>query len=175
MQIYVLTDRQTDRERAQVCQEINFRMPSSSCCDCGKKLDIQGYHLITCKTGGGPVHTHNSIVSTWSNCLSQLNLSHKLEPQYRYVNSDKRSDILVYDPDLGADIELDVSLAHPWCLVSVKAASREEGVGAMKREEKKEAKYNSELLPEGSCPLVIPLVFKHFGRWGEQAGKECKR
>ena len=110
-----------------------------SCSDCGKELDIQGHHLITCKTGGGPVHTHNSIVSAWSNCLSQLNLPHKLEPQYRYVNSDKRSDILVYDPDSGADIELDVSLAHPWCLDSVKAASREEGVTAMKREEKKEA------------------------------------
>ena len=121
------------------------------------------------------MHTHNSIVSAWSNCLSQLNLSHKLEPQYRYVNSDKRSDIIVYDPDSGADIELDVSLAHPWCLDSVKAASREEGVAAMKREEKKEEKYNFELLPERSCPLVIPLVFQHFGRWGEQGGKECKR
>ena len=39
----------------------------------------------------------------------------------------------------------------------------------MKRAKEKEEKYNSELLPEGSCPLVIPLVFKHFGRWGEQA------
>ena len=38
----------------------------------------------------------------------------------------------------------------------------------MKQEEKKEAKYNSELLPEGSCPLVIPLVFEHFGRWSKQ-------
>ena len=39
----------------------------------------------------------------------------------------------------------------------------------MKLEEKKEAKYNSEMLPEGSCPLVISLVFEHFGCWGEQA------
>ena len=38
----------------------------------------------------------------------------------------------------------------------------------MKRKEKKEAKYNSELLPEGSCPLVTSLVFKHFGCWGKQ-------
>ena len=163
-------NRQTDRQT-----DIHIYRQTSSSCDFGKELDIQGYRLITCKTGGGPVHTHNSIVSAWSNCLSQLNLLHKLEPQYRYVNSDKRSDVLVYDPDSGADIELDVSLAHPWCLDSVKAASREEGVAAMKREEKKEAKYNSELLPEGSCPLVIPLVFQHFGCWGEQAGKECKR
>ena len=85
------------------------------------------------------MHTHNSIVSTWSNCLSQFNLPHKLEPQYRYVNSDKRSDILVFDPDSGAYIELDVSLAHPWRLDSVKAASRE-GVAAMKREEKERGK-----------------------------------
>ena len=97
------------------------------------ELDIQGYHLITCKTGGGQVHTHNSIVSAWSNCLSQLNLLHKLEPQYRYVNSDKRSDIFILDPNSGADIELDVSLAHPWCLDSVKAASREEGVAGRRR------------------------------------------
>ena len=103
------------------------------------------------------MHTHNSIALAWSNCLSQLNLQHKLDPQYRYVNSDKRSDILVFDSDSGADIELDVSLAHPWCLDSVKAASREEAIAAMKREKKKEAKYYSELLPEGSCPLVIPL------------------
>ena len=121
------------------------------------------------------MHTHNSIVSAWSNCLSQLNLSHKLEPQYGYVNSDKRSDILVYDPDLGADIELDVSLAHPWCLDSVKAAAREEGVAAMKREEKKEAKYNSELLPEGPAHWSFLLFSNIFGRWGEQAGKDCKR
>ena len=39
----------------------------------------------------------------------------------------------------------------------------------MKQKEKKEAKYNSELLPQGSCPLVIPLVFDHFGRWGKQS------
>ena len=47
---------------------------------------------------------------------------------YRYVNSDKRSDILIFDPGSDADIELDVLLADPWCLDSVKAASREEGV-----------------------------------------------
>ena len=58
--------------------------------------------------------------------------------------------------DRQTDRQTDVSLADPWCLDSVKAGSREEGVAAMKREKKKEAKYNSELLPEGSCPLVIP-------------------
>lgn len=51
------------------------------------------------------------------------------------------------------------------------AASREEGVAAMKREKKKGVKYQSELLPGGSSPRVIPLVFEQFGRWGKQAVK----
>ena len=68
-----------------------------------------------------------------------------------------------------------MSLAHPRRLDSVKAASREEGVAAMKQEKKKEAKYNAELLPEGSCPLVIPLVFKHFGSSGEQAVRDLNK
>ena len=46
-------------------------------------------------------------------------MPNKLDLQYRYLNGDKRSDILVFDPDSFADIELDVSLAHPLCLGSV--------------------------------------------------------
>ena len=104
----------------------------------------------------------------WSNCLSQLNLPHKLyiEPQYRYVNSEKRSDILVFDPDSGADIELDVSLAHAWCLISVKAVSREE-VAAMKQEEKRLS-----IIPLFSNILAVGANRQHGI---EQAGKECKR
>ena len=30
-------------------------------CDCGRSVDINGYHLLTCKTGGGPVHTHTML------------------------------------------------------------------------------------------------------------------
>ena len=27
---------------------------ASGQCDCGKELDSDGYHLVTCKTGGRP-------------------------------------------------------------------------------------------------------------------------
>ena len=40
--------------------------PFSDCvrkCDCGVKLDTFGYHLLTCKFGGGPVWQHNSLSS----------------------------------------------------------------------------------------------------------------
>ena len=39
---------------------------ASGQCDCGEELDSDGYHLITCKTGGGPVISHNNIVSALS-------------------------------------------------------------------------------------------------------------
>ena len=35
-------------------------------CDCGCQLDEEGYHLLTCKHGGGPVWSHNRILSVAS-------------------------------------------------------------------------------------------------------------
>ncbi|XP_062516214.1 uncharacterized protein LOC134191608 [Corticium candelabrum] len=39
-------------------------------CDCGTHFDSFGYDLMTCKHEGGPVWAHDSIVSSWSECLS---------------------------------------------------------------------------------------------------------
>ena len=87
---------------------------ASGQCDCGKELDSDEYHLITCKTGGSPVIRHNNMVLAWSDCLSQLQLHHVKEPRGRYVNSEDRSDIVVFDSASGMDLELDIALAHPW-------------------------------------------------------------
>ena len=32
-------------------------------CECAKDIDPDGYHLITCKTDGGPVLTHESLAN----------------------------------------------------------------------------------------------------------------
>ena len=55
-------------------------------CDCSQTLDIKGsdadeFHLLTCKNGGGPVWTHDLMMSVWSECLSSVHLSHKYEPR----------------------------------------------------------------------------------------------
>ena len=47
-------------------------------------------------------------------CLSQLQLHHVKEPRERYVNSEDRSDIVVFDSASRMDLELDIALAHPW-------------------------------------------------------------
>ena len=41
----------------------------------------------------------------------------------------------------------------------------------MRREQIKKNKYAQERLPGGYSPTVVPLVFKHFGRWGEKASE----
>ena len=68
-----------------------------------------------------------------------------------------------------ANVELDFSLAHPFSSDTVVRASREDRFAAAKREEKKINKYSNQHHP-GSCKATfIPLIFEHFGCWGEKA------
>ena len=145
-------------------------------CDCGRNLDLKrsdadGFHLLTCKNDGNPVWTHDSMMSVWSECLSSVHLPHKCEPRYRYTHSNNQPDILVYDSETGSNIELDVALAHPWASDILPCAATTGGSAAMRREQIKENKYAQEQLPGGYCPTVVPLVFEHFGHWGEKASE----
>ena len=123
---------------------------------------------MTCKTGGGPVWTHNTIVGVWSECLSQLHINHKKEPRERYCDCEDQPDIAIIDPVTRTDVELDVSLAHPWCADILSRAAREDGAAAVRREERKVEKYQSKVLPGGLCLNFVPLVMEHFSRSGRQ-------
>ena len=142
---------------------------ASSICDCGKAIDKVGYHLLTCKTGGGPVWSHETIAGVWCDCLKHLQIVHHREPRDRYANSDARADIVAYNAQTGADIELDVSLAHPWAGHIVSQAAKEDGVAAARRQQEKSRKYAEMVDVWGTPSTCVPLVFEHFGRWGEQA------
>ena len=135
-------------------------------CDRVKPLDGDGYHLITCKYGAEPVWTHSTIVQTWSECLSELHVVHKIEPKHRFLDFDSRPDIYMYvvDPDSGKEVELDIPLAHPWALDTLPKA-------ATQREMLKDAKYAKKARPCGTTLNFILLVMKHFGWWGQEAQK----
>ena len=60
-------------------------------CKCGKMINRKGYHLLTCKVGGGPVWSHNCMVSVWADCLSQLHVPYYIEPKDRYTTSSGNS------------------------------------------------------------------------------------
>ena len=89
-------------------------------CDCGKALNKNGYHLLTCKYGGGPVWSHNCIVDGWTECLSDLHIPYQVEPRHHYTNTDNRPDITIFDIKTGQTLDLDISLAHPWSVDNVK-------------------------------------------------------
>ena len=59
-------------------------------------------------------------------------------------------------------------MAHPWSS-DVFPQSGMKGVTAKRREERKEAKYSKLYSSTGEKSSVVPLVFEHFGRWGEKA------
>ena len=140
-------------------------------CECGKNIDGDGYHLTTCKTGGGPVWTHETISNVWSDCLKQLHITHQREPRNRYSNSDDRPDIIAFDAHSGCDIELDISIAHPWAGHTLSQSAIEDGVAAAKREQEKAQKYANEWDIWGNPSNCIPIVFEHFGCWGKQANQ----
>ena len=105
----------------------------------------------------------------WSEYLTELNFrKHSKEPTHRYPNNN-RPDIVVIYPQTGHDTELDISLMYAWCSDLLAWASTA-GIAASKREEKKEVKYNQELVQGGIRTIsFVSLVFEHFGRWGIQA------
>ena len=109
-------------------------------CDCGHDLDEQGFHLLTCKSGSGPVWTHNSVLKGWRECLSELHLPHTTEPRHQYTNTEDRPDISVFDSETGQNLDFDVSLAHPWSQDVVRKASQIDGYAASVREERKRKK-----------------------------------
>ena len=113
--------------------------------------------------------------SVWSDCLQHLKMTHQRESRNLYVNSDNRPDIVVFDAQQGCDIELDISVSHPWALHVISRAAQEDGVAAATREVKKSEKYARERDAWGLPSNCIPLVFEHFGRWGSEAAQFLHR
>ena len=111
------------------------------------------------------VWADNSVLHGWSECMSDLHIPHEKEPRNLYVNTEDCPDITFFDAESGQNLDVDISLAHPWSQGILKRSSREDGFAARTREEKKTNKYTGEILPGGKSSKCISLVFEHFGRW----------
>ena len=147
-------------------------LPFAACvtsCNCGSAIDRSGYHLLTCKTGAGPVWAHNCVVSGWADCVRDAGLACKVEPRHEYLNNDNRPDIVAFGTGTGECFELDISLAHPWSSEASRRSASEDGAAASIREEKKISKYESYQRSSGLTSTFIPIVAEHFGRWGKLA------
>ena len=89
----------------------------------------------------GPVWTHNSI------SLVRLSKSRPSQsyhrPETKYSSFQARPDINVQNA-FELNIELDVSIAHPWCPDIILFTAQSSGSAALRREEKKKETYSSE-------------------------------
>ena len=144
---------------------LDLAMPFNGCnpqCDCGSYLDGSGYHLMSCKWGGGPVWTHDCISNVWSDCLRSLQMHHRREPRHRYIASDNCPDITVSDFGSGSNTDLDVSFAHPLSSDVIFSSASTEGAAALRREQTKAEKYSIERLPGEEAVRLVPLVLEHW-------------
>ena len=90
-----------------------------------------------------------------------------IEPRDTYCNSQSRPDIAIQNV-VDFNVELDISIAHPWSSDILPSAAQASGVAALRREKKKKEKYGTETHPGGFSPKLIPLVLEHFGFWGQE-------
>ena len=88
-------------------------------------MDKEGCHLLTCKFGRGPVW--NTILACWSECLNELQICHPKESRNRYMDLEDCLDIVLFDLGSGNDIEIDISMAHPWSSDTIKQARQVNG------------------------------------------------
>ena len=99
------------------------------------------------------------MVSAWSKHLKRVSLPHTIEARDCYSSSQSRPDIDVHNAT-DFNVELDISLAHPWRSEVISHAATMDGSAASKREEKKIEKYSKERHTGGGSPCLIPLIFK---------------
>ena len=111
--------------------------------------------MLTCKTGGGSVWSHESISSVWSDCFRGLHIHHRREPRSRYTTTDNRPDIVFFDSDIGNNVDLDISLAHPWSSDIFPSSAGVNGAAAERRANRKIEKYSKQQLPGGIIATVI--------------------
>ena len=77
-------------------------------CDCGVQLDEYRYHLLINLVVGLFGSIFNTIVSTRSSCLDELNIPHEVEPRNRYADSEYRLDIVAFGSSDCSSTELDI-------------------------------------------------------------------
>ena len=71
---------------------------------------------------------------------------------------------MYFNPQSGTDVELDISLTHPWNGDILSLTSKEDGAAAAQREQQKVTKYGHQFDILGNSSTCTPVVFEHFGR-----------
>ena len=78
---------------------------------------------------------------------------------------------MVFDSASGANVKLDIALAHPWSSDTFPKSAEIDGTAAKRQEERKNCRYKKERLPGGTSVSLISLGLEYYRRWCEEAWK----
>jgi hypothetical protein len=144
-------------------------------CICGKKLDIYGDHIMTCKKGPEVHHRHNMLVQTWERLMrktSQSSLALE-KPLFAFglnnpKHAGKRVEIAEFSSNRKTTL-YDVSVIHstPENMENIKKYGTCAGYPAETKEKTKNSKYKEHAERLGL--QFIPLATESFGRMGDAA------
>ena len=95
--------------------------------NCGNSVDLYGYHLLTCKWGGGPIHRHHHLSDSLNDMFRSLGFRCKKELQNQFLGK-KRPDVAVYDYNQGKKLLLDMTVTHPWALHNIGSSKQYQGM-----------------------------------------------
>jgi hypothetical protein len=144
---------------------------------CGRELDERGLHAITCKTGGGVVHWHDSVRDWLARWLNQFTSAptdtEVIVPAWYDATKDTekkrqaRLDILLWDLK-GRKTYVDISFATADSVTPGKRRTRanEDGQAAAERVAAKHARYPGDKNPGAS---LVPFVIEAHGRLSPEA------
>ena len=135
---------------------------------CKQPLDNTGYHLLTCKWGGGIIRRHDRIVDCLFQMVTSVGLRCRKELTNQFAGKE-RPDVAIYDYQDGKKLLLDVTVAHPQAKKYMSKSCSIAGFAAAEREKQKNSKYLSVATDLGY--LFRPFSVEVFGRWGKAAEK----
>ena len=161
--------------RAQFCTAAHMRLGAplpdlSSIQKCtdnrGKSVDPHGYHLLTCKLGGGPIRRHDHLSDSLYDLLRYLGFRCKKELQNQFEGK-KRPDVSFYEYHQGKKLLLDMTVTHPWALHNITLSKKTSGYAAAAKGRSKNSKYLS-------VATNLGFALEVFGCWGEQGDNSLK-
>ena len=92
---------------------------------------------------------------------------HRRELRSRYTTIDNRLDIAFFDSDSGNNVDLEISLTHPWSSDIFPSSAGVSGAAAERRAERKKEKYSKQQLP-GVIIAINPTGNGAFWRLGDR-------
>ena len=110
--------------------------------NCGNSIDLHGYHLLTCKWEGSPIHHHDHSSDSLYDLFRSLGFQCKKELQNQLIGK-KRPDVAVYDYNRGNKLLSDMAVTHSWALHNIGSSEMISGYAASSKERSKNSKFLS--------------------------------